>query len=501
MDQYSYFPPQPVPKSHYPAEKRELVFGAVMLVCCVFLWNCILYGGFNLGFAMGAASVIGCSSWYLLSSGYRFHWYSGSLLVFGGFLAAGFARSSDGFVKFVMLLFLLFAVNLSFCLLTEQNRRSPDGISSLLDAPRACFTLGFGSMGAAIRGLNDARKTAGATGKKGGAAVLGIILAVPVVVILVALLMQADAAFEGLMDLLPEMDWDEPMYSFLFGGFAACVLYSRGVGLDNAGKPVPRERAFRGMSAITVNILLGAVCLVYSVYLLSQLAYLSGGLCGILPEEYTMAQYARRGFFEMAWLCAINLGIMCFAIGLVEKEDKAPRLTKIFCLFLGLVTLFLIATASAKMFLYIASFGLTRLRVLTQIIMVWLGVTTVLVSVWLFRPRFPYMKAVILAALVLGCVTLWADVDTQVARYNVRAYQSGALETIDMSHLCSLGYGAIPYIEELTHDSDPEVAETAAEFLCFRSADIEDFRSWNWSKAAAADFLDTYQPTKAEVLP
>ena len=476
----------------YPAGRRELTFGAALVICSVFMWNCILYGGFQLGFAIGATAVIGCSVWYLLGCGYRFDWYTTALLVLSGIIAAGFARSSDGTVKFIMLLLLLFAVNLCFCLVTGQNRRAPGGIGSVLDAPRAFFVLGIGSMSAAARGLNDARKNAGTVGKKGGAAFLGIVFAVPVVAVLVVLLMKADAAFEGLMDLLPEKDWSEPLNSLFFGAFAGWVLYSRCVGLRHAEKNAAKTRTFRGFSAITVNILLVSVCLVYCVYLLSQLAYFSGGLSGILPEEFTMAEYARRGFFEMAWLSAINLGLMCFVMGLVEKKDAAPGLTKVLCLFLGMVTLFLITTASAKMFLYIGSFGLTRKRVLTQIIMVWLTVTTMLESVWLFKPKFPNMKAVVIAALVLGAVTFWVDVDTVVARYNVRAYQSGALEEIDVSHIGSLGYGATPYLKELAQDSDPEVAELANRYLAHRGVDIVDFRDWNYKEAVAKRILDDY---------
>ena len=500
MDEYVKFPPQP-PVPRYPAGKRELRFGAALLVCSIFLWNCILYGGFSLGFAIGSMAVMGCGVWYLLSGGCRFDGYSAALLALAVLITAGFARSSDGFVKFVMLLFVLFAVNLSFCLAAGQNRRSPGGIGSLLDAPRAFFVLGVGGMSASARGLNDARKNAGAAGKKGGAALLGIVIAVPVVALLVVLLMNADAAFEGLMDLLPEMEWSEPLNSLVLGLFAGWILYSRALGLRHGEKEEPKERTFQGMSAITVNILLVAVCFVYVVYLLSQLAYFAGGLSGILPEGYTMAQYARRGFFEMAWLSAINLGLMCLTMGLVEKKDTAPGLTKALCLFLGVVTLFLITTASAKMFLYIGSYGMTRKRVLTQIIMVWLAITTVLVSVWLYRPKFPYMKAVVIAALLLGSVTIWADVDTVVARYNVRAYQSGRLETIDMSHLRSLGYGAVPYIEELAHDSDPEVAEAAAECLAYRGTYIQDFRDWTYSEAAAGKILDAYCAEAAEVRP
>ena len=304
------------------------------------------------------------------------------------------------------------------------------------------------------------------------------------------LLMRADAAFEGLMDMLPDTDWSEPLLSLFFGVFAGWILYSRGVGLKYAEKNGKEAKSFHGFSAITVNILLGTVCLIYAVYLLSQLAYLGGGFAGILPDGYTLAEYARRGFFEMAWLSFINLGLMCLAMGLVEKKAGAPALTRGLCLFLGLAALFLIAAASAKMLLYIGGYGLTRKRVLTEVFMLWLGVTTILVSVWLFKPRFPYMKGAVICALILGCVTFWADVDTQVARYNVRAYQSGQLETIDMGHMGCLGDGALPYIKELTHDRAPEIASTAMDILENSYCSISDFRSWTYTESAARKAVD-----------
>ena len=302
--------------------------------------------------------------------------------------------------------------------------------------------------------------------------------------------MRADAAFEGLMDMLPDTDWSEPLLSLFFGAFAGWILYSRGVGLKYGEKNGKEAKRFHGFSAITVNILLGTVCLIYAVYLLSQLAYLGGGFAGILPDGYTLAEYARRGFFEMAWLSFINLGLMCLAMGLVEKKAGAPALTRGLCLFLGLAALFLIAAASAKMLLYISGYGLTRKRVLTEVFMLWLGVTTILVSVWLFKPRFPYMKGAVICALILGCVTFWADVDTQVARYNVRAYQSGQLETIDMGHMSSLGDGALPYIKGLTHDHDPEIASTAMDILENSYCSISDFRSWTYTESAARRAVD-----------
>ena len=482
-------PPQP-PAPVFATGKKEILFGLAMLVCSILMWDFIVAGGFSLGFAIGAVAVIGCSVGYLLSCGYRPDWYSGSLTVLAAVIAAGFGRSADAFVKFVLFYFLLLAVNLALCLMAGKNRFAPGGVLSLIDGPETLFERGFGGMGAAGRGLKEARKNAGAFGKKSSAVAVGLAVSVPIVAVMITLLMQADAAFEGLLDLLPEADWQEIVLALAFGTGCAWLLYTRSVALHRADKKKARKSKFRGFSHLTIHTVLIAVCLVYCVYLVSQLAYLSGGLSGILPEEYTMAEYARRGFFEMAWLCAINLTIIACGVGLLEKQEKTPLLTRLLCLFIGLVTLFLVATASAKMFMYIGGYGLTRLRVLTEVIMIWLGLASALVCLWLFLPKMPYMKAVLLLALAMGAGVLWADVDTQVARYNVRAYQSGALETIDVEHLTRLGPGAIPYIMELTGDDDPEVAKRAQKHLDFANYTVEDFRDWNLAKAQGAAVLE-----------
>jgi len=243
-----------------------------------------------------------------------------------------------------------------------------------------------------------------------------------------------------------------------------------------------------------------AIGFVYCVYLFSQLAYFSGGLSGILPEEFTLAQYARRGFFEMAWLCAINLGLIALGTGLCRKTPT-PKSTRFLCLFLGAVTEFLVITASAKMFLYIESYGLTRLRVLTQVVMLFLALTTALVCIHLFVPKLSYMKTVVLSGLILGALVLWLDVDTVVARYNVDAYLSGQMETVDVAHLGSLNDGAVAHIVRLAENAaDPQTAQMAQDLLDHRYRDIaEDFRGWNYADHAAARHLPEPEVTEDSV--
>ena len=510
MDENKNFHPEPIPamppRRMIPMGRGELAFGAAVLLCALLLCNSLFFAGINLGFALGAAGTVLAAFIYLLRRGHRPGRYASCLIGLSLAIIGALPRSDDGGLKFLALLALLFVPGLGFCLMSGQNRRSPNGVSSVLDGFRALFALGFGAMGDAGRGMKEACASTGAIGRRGSSVALGLLIALPLLAVLIPLLMSADAAFEGLLDLLPEPDWQELLVTAVTGVSLGFVLYTRAAALHHLPKKAPASRARKGLNGITVNTVLLCAAGVYTASLASQLAYFVGGFSGLLPEEYTLAQYARRGFFEMAWLAAINLTVIALSVGLVSAKERVSLLTKLLCLFLGLVTLFLISTASAKMLLYIGSYGLTRLRVLTQAFMLWLALSTVFVCLWLFRPKTAYMKPILLSALVLCAALLWADVDAGIARYNVRAYQSGRLETVDVSHLGWLSDGAVPYLYELTEDPDPEVAEQARDILTrkarYQLSDELDLRNWNYSSACIREILEQFAVKEsAEAIP
>lgn len=476
-------PPKPAPV--LPTGKRELILAAVLAVLSVVLMDFLLCGGFYMAFGAMATLIILVTAGYLLRKGRKLTFYPAALLTLSIVIALSFGRSDDAFVKFVMFLFLVFSANLGLCLLAGQNRRNPAGFLSGADMFRAAFTLGCGKVGPAFRGLYTAGKRQRKS-KTPAAVLVGLAIALPLVVILIALLASADAAFEGLLAKLPRIDLWEPFASLLLGLPLGAYLYIRAAALKLSPVEKAAASAGPGLNAVTVNTVLGAVSGVYAVYLLSQLAYFVGGFSGILPEEFTMAQYARRGFFEMAWLCCINLTVIALCVGLTRKNGVSPRSTRILCLFIGVISLFFTVTASAKMFLYIGAYGLTRLRVLTEVIMVFLALTTVYVGIWLFVPKMPYMKAIVLTGLLLGAVTAWADVDSVVAWYNVTAYRSGSLETVDVWYLSGLSDGAVPWIASLVGDADPEIAAAASRCMAANNfTGVSDFRDWNIASAIA----------------
>ena len=480
----------------HPIGKKELGFGLGILLCCMGLCNFLFFGGLNLGFAIASFLCILCTAGYLLRSGRKLRFYPCAILALCLIIAASFARSDDRFVKFVMLCFLTVGSSLGLCLLAGQNRRDPGKPGSLADGFGTIFRLSFGQLAPTFRSLASSLRHSGPFGRKSAAILAGLGLAVPILAIMIPLLIFSDAAFEGLMDQLPDFSFGEIFSTVFFGGLLACLLFAQGVSLIHYEETAPRqEKQRKGLATLTVNTVLSAVCAVYTVYLLSQLAYFSGGFSGILPQGYTLAEYARRGFFEIAWLCAINLSIIALSLALNRQKDA--KSTKFLCLFIALVTLFLVATASAKMFLYIESYGLTRRRVLTQVILLFFALTTGLVAVRLFVPKLAYMKTVILAGLLLGALVSWVDVDSFVAKHNVDAYLSGQLAAVDVSHLDILGSGAIPHLYRLSQEAeDPEVARMAADVLDRSYAHIpDDFRGWNYADDAAAQYLKQYEET------
>lgn len=487
---YEFSTPQP---RFLPAGNKELLFGLLAVLLGLFAANMILFGGFRLGFAIAAVLSIALSWWYLHSSGCKVTPYTAALLALSLVIAAGFGWSADSEVKVWLFLFLIAGVNLAFCLMAGKNVHAPGSARSLMDAA-GTFFLGIEHMGMAGRGVVMAFRAGGAVTQRSGAVLAGLGIALPALIVVIPLLISSDAAFEGLVGLLPDFDLFEICATVIVGAFLGVYLYTRAVTLRHE-EPADRPQSeWKGLQKLTMNTALGAICFVYMAYLISQLAYFVGGFSGILPEGFTRAEYARRGFFEMTCLAGINLCLMTFGVTKVQRDGRAPGSTRALCLFLGAVTEFLAASSAAKMILYINTYGLTRLRVLTMVIMVFLGLTTALICVWLYVPKLQYMKSVMLIALVLGAAVLWADVDTQVAKYNVRHYLSGDLSTVDMAHLFSLGAGAVPYMEELTDCNDPELRSRATAFMrSWALEEADDFRELTWINHHSQEIVKKWQ--------
>ena len=298
---------------------------------------------------------------------------------------------------------------------------------------------------------------------------IGLAAALPVLVVAGALLANADAAFEAALtrfldtigitfvQAMLAVVLFFPLFSLLFG-------LTRGEELpDNK----PAETKSGRLDPVIASTFLGAIALLYLCYMLTQLAYFSGGFTGLLPAAYSAAQYARRGFFELCAVAAINLGLLLLVAGLTRKREdkKLPLPVQALSAFICVFTLILIASAESKMALYVKLFGMTRLRLMVSLFILLLAFSFVLLLAQVFLRKFAYMKALLASACVLVLAMSFADVDRVVLKYNIWAYQSGHLETLDVDAFAELGDAKVPYLIQMSYSKNPDIKRSALDQL------------------------------------
>ncbi len=456
------------------AGKGELALFAILTVCSLLTVNGLFYGGARLCFAVGMFGILAASGIYVLCRAGRSNWYPIVLWVSSLLLTACIARTNDGFLHFLLFCGAMAVYLLALSQAALPGRWHAGRIDSLSGACAALIPAAYGHLGAAIRGILYRDGENGPQRRRFGAVVLGLLLAIPALLVIVPLLARSDEAFASLLYQTFGKSLMELVTTVLFGAALLLPVYTRPVALSREDRERPASERRYWFPATSLNAFLLALSFFYVLYLVSQLAYFFSAFSGILPPGYTAAQYARRGFTEMTLLCVINLAIVSLSLTKVRRQEKIPALTKVLSLFILVFSLVLVCSACSKMGLYIQFYGLTRLRVLTSLFMLCTAVSLICTGIWAFAPRFGYMRVIVLSCIVVFGTAGLLDVDTVVARYNVSAYLSGQLEEVDVSYLDSLSAGALPQMARLVDAPDAPVRNEAMERL--EAAAMERFR-------------------------
>ncbi len=318
--------------------------------------------------------------------------------------------------------------------------------------------------------------------KKLGGIIFGCLLSLPVLLIVGELLISGDAAFSNATSSITEAvsDFfrklfdsfaDSEFILHIYSGFFTAVIFSpfvfsvffcfrHGIQKSQAEKSTAKigVRAFISPTVATGFYVM--ICLLYALYLLSQLSYFFGAFSGKIPLAVNMSlsEYARRGFFEMSAIAVINLTLIAFGV-ICIKRNKKCKITPLFkgiFTFLGLFTILLIMTAISKMALYITEMGLTHKRILVCIADLLLTVILVCILIRLYRKNFPYMK--IIVSICLAVMSLYALIGDSalIASLNTNAYVEGYHNDLDIETIAyeTTPYHAIKNLRKVAEDKD-----------------------------------------------
>ena len=106
-------------------------------------------------------------------------------------------------------------------------------------------------------------------------------------------------------------------------------------------------------------MLLVLVNLVYLLFLISEISKLTTNFLNV-PVEYTHANYAREGFFELLGVSSINFAILIFYQNFTDT--KPNKWIKYLLLTIIFFSIFIVFNSYYRMGLYIFEYGFTILR-------------------------------------------------------------------------------------------------------------------------------------------
>ena len=140
--------------------------------------------------------------------------------------------------------------------------------------------------------------------------IAGIAISIPLLCIVLPLLSSSDIAFASMVKSIFK-NAGLLLLSLIIAVIIFPTVYSYNFSMKKQrAEETVNKKATGKLPNIIFNIVLGAVSFVYCAYAVSQLAYITKAFAFLLPEDFTAAEFARSGFFQMGVISFINFFLL-----------------------------------------------------------------------------------------------------------------------------------------------------------------------------------------------
>ena len=330
----------------------------------------------------------------------------------------------------------------------------------------------------------------------------GAVLAVPLLLVFGSLFASADAAFNRYAMAVVTF-WSEDLLAhtiltLVFTWIAAGLL--SGVGARRLPDPFSALAAPR-LGREETAVVLGLLSALFLAFVGLQLGYLFGGQETIeATSGLTVAEYARRGFFELMLVGLGTLGVLLVG----DALSTSRRLFRILAGVLVACVLVMLVSAAQRLALYTDAFGLTVDRVTAAVVMAWVAAVLLLFAATVLRERpLRFASGSVLAGMVAAFALVALNPAGLAARSNLDRAAEGVQEA-DVAYLTRLGADAVPTLITRLDELPAEGRCRVAEHLLHGWADgegagergrpvdeeLDDWRTWNAAQAAARDAVN-----------
>ncbi len=297
-------------------------------------------------------------------------------------------------------------------------------------------------------------RTAGrADGSRLRPALRGGLLAAALLAVFVPLFTAADAAFAEIVDsALPSgVDVEAPAGRALallaVVALGGALAVARAAGPASPGAPV-RRRLARAEWLLP----LASLVALFAAFVAVQLAVLFGGHDHVLRTAgLSYAEYAHQGYGQLMAAAVLTLAVIAGAWRWARRDGRRDeRLLSALLVALCALCLIVLASALKRLGLYEQAYGYTRLRLLADANILWLGAVLVLVVAALVSGRARWLARAIVLVSATGAVAFAAtNPDGRIASRNVDRYLEAG--QIDGYYLSTLSADAAPALTRLRY--------------------------------------------------
>lgn len=461
----------------YPVKDRVLAL--LSLLAGIIVVTGLFTSGIGLPATLSFLFVIGVVIYGYIAGKMKFDAFSVILLILCLLFSVSLSIFDNVFIKIcaILLLFILIP-----CLVYKGGGkyRSNDPYY-FFDLLKAVFISPFISFGKWFLSLFHSEN-------KGSRnflfAIVGIAISIPLLIIVIALLMSADAAFESIFDSIFDY-FLEHIFEYILKSLLvlpiACCLFSCIHSAQNkrCSDILPDEtcvtvtETVRKIPVISAVFVVVPLILIYLLYFATQLTYFTSAFKDILPSGISYADYARRGFFELCAVGFINLFIIIVISVFIKRKKVKFGIEKVFIILLSVLTLGLSAISASKMILYIKEYGMTQLRVYVMWFIILMSLVLLYIIIKQFGKSFKLIKTCSITAIIMSLILIFCNVDGMIAKYNIAAYENGKIAELDVGAFYDLDASAARKLAEFETD-DEELQKEIGRYLSDVNYNMKD---------------------------
>nr|WP_263327601.1 DUF4173 domain-containing protein [Neobacillus sp. Marseille-Q6967] len=326
---------------------------------------------------------------------------------------------------------------------------------------------------------------------------MGVIISVPVLFVVLQLLMSADSQFERMVAGIPNwfrvVDVESGLrmtiiliYCFAFFALLQILIKKQ---IKTLQQEVSRTW-FRidGITTLTVLILINTV---YVLFTAVQFKYF---FSGTLQGDFTFAEYARKGFFELLFVTLINLTMIVLVLNFVDRTIHfIKRFTQLLLTILVLSSAIMLSSAFLRLSMYEEAYGFTFIRVMSHSFMIFLVVIFMYTLTKIWVEKLSLIHFYFICGLIYYTTMNVIDIENIIVTQNVERYeQSGK---IDIHYLNRLSYSGIIGLINLYEEnkSIPGLKEILQERKREAISDSKHWQSYNLKKEQAYERLRNLQ--------